>query len=178
MGKVTWGSKAADIDNAEEFESNFTPYDGPMPPRGVYRLKLRKAEKKVFKSGNAGIELLLEIAEPGSSSKSKYNGCPTWFYLVDTDSGAPNIKNFMRAIGGTGRHWVNTHVETDDRNREIVTKWGNIVASGLSVRAELKRGRNNEDEARAEIQRFLPKGEEPEPSDDGEPSASVDDAPF
>jgi hypothetical protein len=179
MGKVNWGTSAADIDNAEEFESDFKPYEGPVPPRGVYRVALKQAEKKAFGSGNNGVELLFEIAEPGSSAKAKYNGCPLWFYLVDTETGAGNIKNFMRAIGGSGRNWANTQTSKDDRDRDMVTKFGAIVVKGLTARAET-RLETYEGEKRAKIQRFLPKADEPEPGDDSDDSGtSTDDgAPF
>lgn len=179
MGKVTWGTSAKDIDEAEEFESDFTPYEGPTPPRGVYRMALKTAQKKEFNSGNSGIELLFEIAEPGASAKAKFNGCPLWFYLVDTDSSAGNIKNFMRAIGGSGRNWANIMTTEDDRGREIVTKFGAIIAKGIAVRAET-RLESYEGEKRAKIARFLPKADESDPADDSADSDEVGDgrAPF
>lgn len=178
MGKMTWGMSAADIDNAEEFEPTYTPYEGPVPPRGVYRLTLKKAEVKTSSKGNGMVELLLEIAEPGFSEKKRFNGCPLWFYLVDTEGSVSNIKNFMSAIGGTGRHWAATTTTKDDRGRDLVTKFGNITMQGLSVRAELQRGKNQDGEPRAEIRRFLPKGSEPEPGSDDAGSADGEQAPF
>jgi len=171
MGKVSWGTSAKDIDEAEEFESDFKPYEGPTPPRGVYRLALKTAQTKDFSSGNSGIELLFEGAEPGASAKAKYNGCPLWFYLVDTESSAGNIKNFMRAIGGTGRNWANVMTATDDRGREIVTKFGAIIAKGIAVRAET-RLETYEGEKRAKIARFLPKADESDSADDSDTADS------
>jgi hypothetical protein len=182
MGKVKWGTTASEVDEADEGEA-FIPYDGPVPPSGSYRLALKRAEVKQFKSGNNGVELLFEIAEPKSSPKARYNGCPIWEYLVDVDTGTGKIKQFMQAIGGTGRHWAATMTAKDDRNREIVTKWGNIVADGLIVRGTTKRGKNNNDESRAELNRFLPKSDEADDDSDDFADADADataaeDAPF
>jgi hypothetical protein len=176
MGKVTWGTKAADIDNAEERESDFTPYEGDVPTPGVYRMKLVRALVDTFSTGNGGLTMLLEIAEPKSSPKSKFNGAPLWERLVDKDTQTFQIKQFMRAIGGTGRHWANTVSKKDDQDREVVVKWGNILADGLIIKAQVKRG-SYQGEPRAEVARWLPKADEDEDTaDDG--TDSDDGAPF
>lgn len=181
MGKVKWGTSAADIDGAEDRGAEFEPYDGPVPPKNaVLRLTLKWARVTEFNSGNSGLTMLFEVAEPKSSEKARYNGCPIFYRLVDTDTQTFKIKQFMAAIGGTGRHWAATVTQKDDRDNEVVQKWGNVMAQGLVVRAQMGR-ETYEGEQRAVVNRFLPKREDEEMAeDDAEASddSSTEEAPF
>jgi hypothetical protein len=178
MGKVKWNTKAAEVDEAEERESDFTPYEGDVPPPGVYRLSLRFAQVFQFSSGNSGLKILAIVDEPKSSAKAKYNGAPIWEQLVDIDTQTFKIKQFMRSIGGTGRHWANTVSAEDDRGNEMVTKFGPIVVEGLKLKAQLRREMYQGD-PQAKVARWLPKADESD--DDNGSDGSADDsdgAPF
>jgi hypothetical protein len=182
MGKVKWNTKASEIDEAEDSGAQFEPYDGPIPPKNaVLRLALKWARVTAFNSGNGGLTMLFEVAEPKSSPKAKYNGCPIFNRLVDVDTQTFKIKQFMSAIGGTGRHWAATVTTKDDRDNEVVVKWGNVMAEGLYVRAQMDR-ETYEGEPRAVVGRFLPKREDEEMAEDdaeaGDDSTDLDEPPF
>lgn len=175
MGKVKWGTSSKAVDDAEERESDFKPYEGDVPPAGVYRLAARFLRVEDFNSGSKGLNMLWIVDEPKSSAKAVYNGAPLWERLVDTDTQSWKIKQFMRAIGGTGRHWANTVTVTDERDNEAVQKFGNILTEGLRAKALLKRGSYN-GAPRAEVSRWMPKSDESEDdSGDGDSDGSSDD---
>lgn len=169
MAKVSWGTSGDAVDDVEV--NDFPTYDGPLPPAGVYRLALRKAEYTKFSTGKKGISLFLVI-DDNRPEKKRYNGCPVWENLVDTEESTPFIRRWMDAIGGTGKDWDNTQIDKENN----VTKHGRIALDGMMVRASLKRGNNNRGDDRVEVARFLPKGEAQEAGDTDE--GDNDEAPF
>ena len=181
MGKIKWGTTAADIDGAEERESEFEPYDGPTPLANMV-LRCRNQFVRIvdFNSGNKGLYMIWVVDEPKSSEKAKYNGYSFHERIADTPGQDFKIKQFMRALGGTGRHWANTMAAEDDRGNLTVQKFGNIVVSKeLRVRVSTSR-ETYEGEARARINRWLPKQEDEAMAED-EAEANGDDsgdAPF
>lgn len=178
MGKVKWGTGAKAVDDAEERESDFTPYEGDVPTAGVYRLAARFLRVTAFDSGNSGLTMLWVVDEPKSSAKAIFNGAPIWERLVDTDTQTWKIKQFMRAIGGTGRHWANTVSAENERGDDEVQKFGNIVVAGLRAKALLKRG-SYQGEPRAEVARWMPKADESDDSaDDTADSGDDTEPPF
>lgn len=138
MGKIKWNTKGADVDAVEPGDGpTFEAYDGPIPPKNsVLRVKLELCYVTEFSSGNGGLKMLMKVDEPKSSPKARYNGCPCWEQLVDVDTQDFKIRQFMDAIGGSGKHWDNTMVEKDDKDRQNVTKFGNIKTEGLAFRIQ------------------------------------------
>lgn len=172
MAKVAWGTKGSEVDEVEL--DDFPTYDGPVPPAGVYRLKVSKVTYKKFSTGSKGLEIMCLI-EDNAKDKKQYNGCPVWENVVDTEESQRFIRRWLDAIGATGRDWDNTVIDKEN----LVTKFGRITVDGLYVRALLKRGRNQSDEARAEVNRFLPKNSEASSGESGESDPDEEgEAPF
>lgn len=157
MGKIKWNTKGADVDAVEvEDQQTFEAYDGAIPPKNsVLRLALKLCYVQQFGTGNSGLKMLWEVSEPKSSPKARYNGCPVWEQLVDIDTQDFKIRQFMDAIGGSGKHWDNTMTAKDDKDRDAVVKWGNIKAEGLTVRVQTKQ-ETYENEKQCKVQRYLP----------------------
>lgn len=162
MPKVKWGVTGSDVDNIEPDEE-FEQYDGPVPPAGVYWLTLKKATYKKFSTGSKGIETLWLI-DDDRRDKKQYNGCPVWENIIDLDTTAFKIRQFLDAIGAEGRDWDNVLIDKDN----VVQKIGRFKTEGLKIRATLKRGKNQSDEPRPEIQRMLRPTNANEDADDND----------
>lgn len=161
MPKAKWGSlTATDIESAE---SNFTPYDGEIPPRGVYRFKLKKATSKESSNGNPMVKLVLILDGSWKKAHKEFDGCPAFTQVMIMDSTAFQVRAFCDAIGVTARDFLNKTVLDDD---DKVVKIGKVsLAEGdLLVLASCKPG-EYEGTPKLEVQGLLPKPEE-EPEED------------
>lgn len=172
MPKVSWGTSGDTVDEQED--SEFTPYDGPIPPAGVYRLAVQSVEYVKFSTGKKGLKVFA-LVDDNRTDRKRYNGCPVWENVVDGESTAFRIKQWLTSIGATGKDWDATVIDKDN----MVQKFGRVKVDGLMVRAALKQGTNNDGEKRAEISRFLPPVSADE-ADESDSSAGDDDgeAPF
>jgi hypothetical protein len=157
MGKVNWNTKGEQVDAVEPQEGEtFEPYDGPIPPNNsVLQVSLKWARVADFQSGSGGLKLLMEVDEP-DGPKAKYNGCPLFENLVDIDTQDWKIRQFMDAIGGTGKDWDACVSVKDDNDNEVITKFGKIKADGLTLRVQTMIDTYN-DERRAKVRKYLPK---------------------
>lgn len=157
MGKMSWNVKGQQVDDVEPQEPSeeFEPYDGPIPPNNsILQVTLKWARVAEFGSGNGGLKLLMEVTEP-DGAKAKYNGCPIFENLVDIDSQDWKIRQWLDAIGGTGADWDACVTEKDGDN-EVITKFGKVKASGLTLRVQTMVDTYN-DERRAKVRKYLPK---------------------
>jgi hypothetical protein len=157
MGKMTWNVKGAEVDAVEQQEQveTFEPYEGPIPPNNsVLLVGLKWARVAEFGSGNGGLRLLMEVSEP-DGPKSRYNGCPLFENLVDVDTQDWKIRQFLDAIGATGKDWDNCVSETDGNN-EVITKFGRVKADGLTLRVQTEID-TYDGEKRAKVRKYLPK---------------------
>ena len=170
MAKVKWGVTGEEVDNTDPGEA-YEIYDGPVPPSGIYRLAVKSAEYTLFSTGSKGLKLLL-IVDENRTDKKRYNGAPCWDNVIDLESTAFKIRQFVDAIGAEGKDWDNTVIDSN----KMVTKFGRVKVEGLFIRAQLKRGQNQSGDPRLEVNRYLPMSsggdEEPSGDDDGE------EAPF
>lgn len=174
MPKVTWGVKGSQIDEVERGDGpDYEPYDGPIPPKGVYRLKVERMEYVQFSSGNKGLKMLLLVDDP---NKKKYAGAPIWDNLVVVEQNDWKLAQFLDAIGATGKDWDGTVIGKDDQDRHVVQKIGRVNASGLYIKASTKMGTNQDGDPRAEIARYIVKGEA-ETADDSD-AGDDGEAPF
>lgn len=157
MGKMSWNVKGAEVDAVEPQDSDetFEPYEGPIPPNNsVLQAALKWARVAEFQSGNGGLKLLMEVSEP-EGPKARYNGCPIFEQLVDVDSQDWKIRQFLDAIGATGKDWDNCVSEMDGNN-EVIVKFGKVKASGLTLRVQTS-VETYEGEKRAKVRKYLPK---------------------
>lgn len=157
MGKMSWNVRGDAVDAVEpqEQDETFEPYDGPIPPNNsILQVSLKWARVAEFGSGNGGLKLLMEVAEP-DGPKAKYNGCPLFENLVDVDTQDWKIRQWLDAIGATGKDWDNCVTETDGDN-QVITKFGRVKADGLTLRVQTAVD-TYEGEKRAKVRKYLPK---------------------
>lgn len=137
--KFNVGGEAADVDpNSDGF------YDGPTPPKGVYRTQLKFLRIKDNSNGDPRISGICEIAEPKGSDKAKYNGYGIWVGLNITKQGAPYVNNFLDTFGFNRKAFWGTGGVTVDENDEnksggLILKIGTkIVKEGAACRIRTK----------------------------------------
>jgi hypothetical protein len=170
VGKVKWGVTGSQVDEIEPDEG-FEDYDGPIPPASVYRVNVKRVTYVKFKSDNMGLKLLLIINDP---KKKAYNGAPLFENIVDLPETAFKIRQWLDAVGGTGKDWDATVTDKDG----IVTKMGRIKMDGLQIRVKTKMGKNEDGDRRAEVARLLPLtnasgADEDDADDDDDDAAEV-----
>jgi hypothetical protein len=172
--KVTWSVKGTDVDGMESDEE-YAPYEGPIPSRGVFRLKVQSVEYVKFSTGSKGLKVFARIDDP-RSDKKQYNGCPYWENIVDGESTDFKIKQWLDALGATGKDWDGTVVDKEN----MVTKIGRVdFTRDVYVRATVKKGKDNSENERGEISRFLrPVAEDASGSDDSNDSDDDGETPF
>jgi len=124
MGK--WNAVGFGQDLADEAPSDtIIGYDGPVPPKGVYRFNLKRLEATESKAGAPMMKCVLEIAEPSGTKKAQYNGASGWLYRTCEKENANRVNQFLLAIlAGT---------KLTDAKQKAVLKafWaGNVVTEG------------------------------------------------
>lgn len=143
--KFNVGADAAD---AEFDQSGF--YDGEVPPKGVYRVKVKNLRMKTNKNDDPMINGIAEIAETKKSGKDKFNGYGIWFNINVTKQSAPFVNNFLDAAGfnkkafwGSGGVTIDENDGDEDRNIVgSITKIGTkTVADEIPLRLRTKRGK-------------------------------------
>lgn len=91
----------AGLEDAENAEATFK--DVPMPPKGSYKVRLKRMVHGTIKSGdNAGaarFNCLLELVGPESASK--YKGYGFWYGLNLTKQGAGYCNQFLNGLAGS-----------------------------------------------------------------------------
>lgn len=99
MGKVKFGIKdakaAAKVDGGQ-----FSNYEGPIPPKGVYEGIIKNAQLKVSKSGHPMMLVVVEL-DSTDKKKKKYNGCPVFANVVIMDKTLGMVNNFLDALAGS-----------------------------------------------------------------------------
>ena len=98
------GRMKFNIDGGAEAEANTggggVGYSGPTPPKGTYRVRLKRMELKMNKNDDPMFSILLEIAERKGSKLAKYNGYGVWHNLNVTDQGKGYVNGFLDALAG------------------------------------------------------------------------------
>lgn len=149
------------VDGAEDAEpGGGSFYDGPVPPKGVYRVTLKFMNMKKNKNDDPMLNGVLEITEKGD--KAQYNGYGIWFNQNITKQGAPYVNEFLDAFGYSRKAFWGGQVAVDDADADPdkrllgqVTKIGTKKTEDLMCRVSTKRGSWN-DEPRLEVGKYLP----------------------
>lgn len=163
--------KTYDLDEIDDIERDFTPYDGPLPKPGVYNATVRKAEAKESSNGNDMIEAIAEITE------KPYTGCPLWVYVVFAEGFAmQRAKETLLAFGmprkGSPEKWAKLLVGKSARLRvKLDTYEGEKKAKVTDVLpAKKARDADPEDDAADDV---TDAADDADDADDGD-----DDSPF
>lgn len=137
MPKVNWGVRAADIDNFDR-DSQYAPYDGPIPPNGVYQFKI-----KVLKSiagtreKNPQLRVGLELV-PRKSRKNEraMQGYFIMAFLPVTERTQFRYVPFLDAIGVSGREFERGTITDEEGNVKKIGRWRNN--GDEIIKAEIK----------------------------------------
>lgn len=116
---ISVGSQAAEVE-----PGGGSSYDGPLPPKGIYRCVIKGLKMKTNKNKDYMISGPAEIDEPASSPKAKYNGYTIWFQLNVTKQGAGYVNNFLDALGFSRKAFWDSNVVVDDEAPPNITKIG------------------------------------------------------
>lgn len=171
MGKVKWGGGISQgaIDEVDT-EKQFTPYDGPTPPAGVYRFNVKVLKTSTSSNNNPQLVIGLELV-PRSDipEQRRYKGFFLMDYITVLDSVAWRLRPFLDAVGVTSKEFVNGTVTDEDSN---VTKIGKKVVKGTMVAVSIKNGQDQKGNARMEVAQYIPvvDGDQDDSADDTDPN--------
>lgn len=177
MGKVKWGGGISqDAIDEVDTSKQFTPYDGPVPPAGVYRMKVKILRTSESSNGNPQLVIGLELV-PRSDipEQRRYKG----FFLMDwitvLDSTAWRLRPFLDAVGVTSKEFLNGTVQDEEKN---VTKIGKKVVVGSLVAVSIKNGQDQKGNARMEVGQYMPVVDADDTADpDADDASGSDDEP-
>lgn len=120
----------------------FNNYDGPTPPAGSYRIKTGLFRIVTNSSDDPMFKIVLEIAEPKSSEKAKYNGYAIWHNANITEKSAPFTNAMLDALGIDRKAvWAGADggIVTFKEKPEDVKKIGTKLVKGLEALVTTKR---------------------------------------
>lgn len=126
MPRVDWGVSAKDVDNYDR-ESQFKPYDGPLPPNGVYQWQL-KSFKHVAgtRERNPQLRVGLELVpRKGRKDERHYAGYFVMVFAPVTEKTQFRYVPFLDAIGVTGREFERQTITDEEGNIKKIGKWRN-----------------------------------------------------
>lgn len=143
MPKATWGEgdnplTAEDIDGAERPEAR-ARYSGPLPLAGTYRWTLLGLKKEVSSNGNSMVRVMAELDGSWKPNHKQYNGAVLFDRVTLTKANAPNVANFLDAIGATSADLMNNSIVDEDGN---ITKLGRVGdPAGIQVFITVKQSK-------------------------------------
>lgn len=137
MPKVSWGVGAADIDNFDR-DSQYAPYDGPIPPNGVYQflvkvLKHTAGTREKNPQLRVGLEL---VPRNGRKDERKLKGYFIMAFLPVTGKTAFRYVPFLDAIGVSGREFERGTITDEEGNVKKIGRWRNTGEE--IIKAELR----------------------------------------
>lgn len=124
MPKFDWGLSAGTVDDFDR-EKQFKPYQGPMPPNGVYKWKVVNAWVAAgTNEKNPQLRILLAIS-PRDKAESRYEGFTCMKLAVVSDTTNFQYVPFLDAIGASESDFTRrTDTDGEGRVRKI-GKWLN-----------------------------------------------------
>ena len=125
MAKLNFGiADATEVAAA----SGYPVYEGPMPPAGVYRGKLKVVKVGKIGSGdNKGKSRLMTVVTIDDPKHPEYRGCPAFGGLNITEQGVPYVNQFLdsqtdgsdKATSAIRKAFWNTGPIVDDAKEHI-----------------------------------------------------------
>lgn len=146
--KVNWGINAADVDDYDR-DSQYRPYDGPLPANGVYVWKVKKLQ---FVAGTGQKHPQLRIGmelHPRNKAENRFKG----YYLMNFIPIMPKTQfryvPFLDALGVSGREFETGTLADEEGNIKKIGKWRNT--NEALIKGELKDDTGMEGEPRKAI---------------------------
>lgn len=137
MPKVNWGVDAADIDNFDR-DSQYAPYDGPIPPNGVYVFKVKVLKHTAGtreKNPQLRIGLTL-VPRKGRKEESRMKDYFIMAFLPVTDKTQFRYVPFLDAIGVSGREFQRGTITDEEGNVKKIGRWRNT--GDVLIKAEIR----------------------------------------
>lgn len=127
MPKAIWGAgddalTADDILNAESPETQ-SRYSGPLPPAGTYRFVLKSLHKETSSKNNPMIRVIAELDGTWQPNHAQFDGAAVFNYITLTKANAPQVRNFLDAIGATPDDLMNRSIVDEN---DYITKLGKV----------------------------------------------------
>lgn len=151
MPKVRWGINAREVDQSFDRESQFKPYDGPVPVNGVYQFQV-----KVLRSVAGTREKLPQLRiglelrpRPGRKDERRYAGYFIMVFAPISDKTAFRYVPFLDAIGVSVADFADRTTVDSEGNVKSIGKWRNDGKA--MVAAEVKDGTDEKGNSRKEI---------------------------
>jgi len=136
MPRANWGVNASDVDDFDR-DSQYKPYDGPVPPNAVYlwRIKVLKyvaGARDKFPQLRIGIELVPR----GEYDERRYKGYFTMMFAPISDRTQFRYVPFLDAIGVTATDFTRKTITDEEGNIKRIGPWRNDGQT--LIKAELK----------------------------------------
>lgn len=150
MPKVRWGINAREVDSSFDRDSQYKPYDGPVPPNGVYHfqvkvLKCVAGTRQKLPQLRIGLEL---VPREGRKDERRYKGYFIMAFLPISDKTAFRYVPFLDAIGVSVGDFADRTNPDSDGNVKSIGKWRNDGKELIAV--ELKDGQDQNGNSRKE----------------------------
>lgn len=150
MPRVSWGVSASDVDNFDR-DSQYAPYDGPIPANGVYRFKVKKLQHIAgTREKNPQLRVGLElIPRKGRREERAYKGYFIMAFIPVTEKTQFRYVPFLDAIGVSGREFERGTVTDEEGNIRKIGNWRN--SGDEIIKAEIRDGTDNNGNSRKEV---------------------------
>lgn len=137
MPRVNWDIEAGDVDDFDR-ESQYKPYDGPIPVNGIYQWKV-KVLKHVSgtREKNPQLRVGLElIPRKNRRDEKAYAGYFLMAFLPVTERTAFRYVPFLDAIGVSGKEFTRGTVTDEEGNVLKIGRWRN--KGDTLIKAEIR----------------------------------------
>lgn len=138
MPKARWDIEAGDIDGFDR-SSQYTPYRGPQPPRGVYSFLIKKA---VFIAATRdklpSLRLGLELLPRDGSDDRTYSGFYFTAFLPISNKTAFRYVPLLDAIGVSSNDFINKTITDAEGNISRIGRWRNDGETIVDVQIQLE----------------------------------------
>lgn len=138
MPKARWDIEADDIDSFDR-SSQFTPYRGPQPPRGVYSFLIKKA---VFIAATReklpSLRLGLELIPRDGSDDRQYRGFYFTAFLPVSNKTQFRYVPLLDAIGVSSNDFINKTITDAEGNISRIGRWRNDGETIIDVQIQLE----------------------------------------
>lgn len=126
-----------DASGADEEAAEGIGYTGPLPPKGVYRVKIKFMTGKPNKNNDLRLSGIVEIDEKGE--KAKYNGYGIWYGENVTNSSAKYVNAFLDACGFSRQAvWKTKQIFRDELDETKVVKIGTKFIEDVPCRVNTR----------------------------------------
>lgn len=154
MPKVNWGINAETIDNFDR-DSQFKPYDGPLPPdRAVFQFRVKQVKyiagtREKNPQLRAGLELVPRRSNPDDR---RYKGYYITAFMAITERNEFAYVPFLDALGVSATDFTNRTISNEQGDIKRIGRWQNDGKT--LIRAQIKDGSYN-DKPTKDIGTFL-----------------------